>query len=103
DAAGVRLAADLVDELDRFFAAIESSCDFRKGREFRVRAPEFVSDTITGHLAALQARISEVARRADDEFLKAELQELGRRICDARDGTVIFLEQNAREHVDWVE
>ncbi|PYK04014.1 MAG: ATP-dependent helicase [Verrucomicrobia bacterium] len=103
DAAGVRLTADLVDELDRFFAAIESSCDFRKGREFRVRAPEFVSDTITGHLTALQARISEVARRADDEFLKAELQELGRRICDVRDGIAIFLEQSAREHVYWVE
>ena len=103
DAIGVRLAADLVDELDRFFAAIESSCDFRKGREFRVRAPEFVPDTITGHLTGLQARIAEVARRADDEFLKAELQELGRRIRDARDGTVIFLEQNAREHVYWVE
>src|SRR5881227_3335958 len=103
DAIGVRLAADHVDELDRFFAAIESSCDFRKGREFRVRAPEFVPDTITGHLTGLQARIAEVARRADDEFLKAELQELGRRIRDARDGTVIFLEQNAREHVYWVE
>src|SRR5881392_602399 len=103
DAIGVRLAADLVHELDRFFAAIESSCDFRKGREFRVRAPEFVPDTITGHLTGLQARIAEVARRADDEFLKAELQELGRRIRDARDGTVIFLEQSAREHVYWVE
>jgi ATP-dependent DNA helicase DinG len=103
DAIGVRLAADLVDELERFFAAIESSCDFRKGREFRVRAPEFVSDTITGHLTALQVRISEVARRADDEFLKTELQELGRRIRDARDGTSIFLEQSAREHVYWVE
>jgi len=103
EAAGVRLAADLVDELDRFFAAIESSCDFRKGREFRVRAPEFVPDTITGHLTGLQARIAEVARRADDEFLKAELQELGRRIRDARDGIAIFLEQSAREHVYWVE
>src|SRR5881227_3443412 len=103
DATGVRLAAELVDELDRFFAAIESSCDFRKGREFRVRAPEFVPDAITGRLTGLQARIAEVARRADDEFLKAELQELGRRIRDARDGTVIFLEQSAREHVYWVE
>src|SRR5881398_1472422 len=103
DAIGVRLAADLVDELDRFFAAIESSCDFRKGREFRVRAPEFVPDTITGRLTGLQARIAEVARRADDEFLKAELQELGRRIRDARDGTVIFLEQSAHEHVYWIE
>jgi ATP-dependent DNA helicase DinG len=103
DAAGVRLAADLVDEVDRFFAAIESSCDFRKGREFRVRAPELVPDTITGHLTVLQARIAEVARRADDEFLKAELQELGRRIRDARDGIAIFLEQSAREHVYWIE
>jgi ATP-dependent DNA helicase DinG len=103
DAIGVRLAADLVDELDRFFAAIESSCDFRKGREFRVRAPEFVPDTITGHLIGLQARIAEVARRADDEFLKAELQELGRRIRDSREGIAIFLEQSRREHVYWVE
>src|SRR5213595_2844449 len=103
DAAGVRLAADLVDRGDHFFAAIESRSDFRKGREFRVRAPEFVPDTITGHLTGLQARIAEVARRADDEFLKAELQELGRRIRDARDGIAIFLEQSAREHVYWVE
>src|SRR5205814_629541 len=103
DAAGVRLAADLVDRGDHFFAAIESRSDFRKGREFRVRAPEFVADSITGHLSALLARISEVTRRADDEFLKAELQELGRRIRDARDGIAIFLEQSAREHVYWVE
>ena len=103
DATGVRLAAELVDRVEQFFAAIESCSDFRKGREFRVRTPEFVPDTITGHLTALQARISDVARRADDEFLKAELQELGRRIRDARDGTAIFLEQSAREHVYWVE
>jgi ATP-dependent DNA helicase DinG len=103
DAAGVRLAADLVDQVDQFFAAIEARSDFRKGREFRVRVPEFVADTITGRLTALLARISEVTRRADDEFLKAELQELGRRIRDARDGISTFLEQSAREHVYWVE
>src|SRR5881396_1477678 len=50
DTVGVRLAAELVDDVDKFFDAVESSCDFRKGREFRVRAPEFVPDTITGHL-----------------------------------------------------
>ncbi len=103
DAIGVRLAADLVDEVDKFFAAVESCSDFRKGREFRVRAPEFVPDAITGRLTGLQARIAEVARRADDEFLKAELQEHGRRIRDARDGIAIFLEQSAHEHVYWVE
>jgi ATP-dependent DNA helicase DinG len=103
DATGLRLAADIVDEVDKFFAAVESSCDFRKGREFRVRTPELVPDTITRRLTGLQTRIAEVAKLADDEFLKAELQELGRRIRDARDGITIFLEHSAREHVYWVE
>src|SRR5438093_11430744 len=103
EAIGVRLAAELVDDVDKFFGTVESRCDFRKGREFRIRAPEFVPDTITGRLTGLQARVAEVAKRADDEFLKAELQELGRRIRDARDGIAIFLEQSAREHVYWVE
>ncbi len=103
DANGVRLAAELADDVDEFFAAVESKSDFRKGREFRVRESDFVPDTITGRLTALQGRIAEVVRRADDEFLKAELQEFGRRIRDARDGIAIFLEQSAREHVYWVE
>ena len=103
DANGVRLAAELIDEVDRFFAVVEAKSDFRKGREFRVRVPDFVPDTITGRLSALQARLADVIKRADDEFLKAELQELGRRIRDTRDGIAIFLEQSAREHVYWIE
>jgi ATP-dependent DNA helicase DinG len=51
----------------------------------------------------LQARIAEVVKRTDDEFLKAELQEYGRRIRDARDGIAAFLEQSHRENVYWVE
>src|SRR5215471_10302196 len=103
DAVGVQLAAQLVDDVDKFFAVVESKSDFRKGREFRVRDVDFVSDTITGRLTALQARIAEVVKRADDEIVKAELQEFGRRIRDARDGIAIFLEQSAPEHVYWVE
>jgi ATP-dependent DNA helicase DinG len=103
DAAGVQLAAGLIDEVDKFFGAVDSKSNFRKGREFRVRDVDFVPDTITGRLTALQARIAEVVKRADDEILKAELQEFGRRIRDARDGIAIFLEQSAPEHVYWVE
>src|SRR2546421_3983278 len=103
DAAGVRLAAELVEDVDRFFAAVESKSNFRKGREFRVRDVDFVPDTITGRLTVLQARVAEAVKRADDEILKAELQEFGRRIRDARDGIAIFLEQSAPEHVYWVE
>jgi ATP-dependent DNA helicase DinG len=103
DAVGVRLAAELVDDVDKFFSAVESKSNFRKGREFRVRDVELVPDTITARLTALQARVADVVKRADDEILKAELQEFGRRIRDARDGIAIFLEQSAPEHVYWVE
>ena len=103
DAVGVRLAAELIDDIDKFFSAVESKSNFRKGREFRVRDVELVPDTITARLTALQARVADVVKRADDEILKAELQEFGRRIRDARDGISIFLEQSAPEHVYWVE
>jgi ATP-dependent DNA helicase DinG len=103
DAVGVRLAAEIVDEVDEFFSAVESKSNFRKGREFRVRDVELVKDTITARLTALQARVTDVVKRADDEVLKAELQEFGRRIRDARDGISVFLEQSAPEHVYWVE
>lgn len=103
DAEGVRLAADLIDDVEKFFDAVESKSDFRKGREFRVRDIDLVPDTITGRLVALQGRIAEVVKRADDEIMKAELQEFGRRIRDARDGIAIFLEQAAPQHVYWVE
>ena len=68
-----------------------------------MRDVELVPDTITARLTALQARVADVVKRADDEILKAELQEFGRRIRDARDGISIFLEQSAPEHVYWVE
>jgi ATP-dependent DNA helicase DinG len=103
DAAGVTLAAAIVDDIDRFFRAIDERCDFRKGREVRVRESDFVPDTISGRLIALQARVAEVVKRTEDEFLKAELQEMGRRVHDARVGIMIFLEQSAEGHVYWVE
>ncbi len=90
DAAGVTLAASLVEEADRFFNAIDERANFKKGRECRVREADFVDDQITGRLAALQARIIEVVRKTEDEFLKAELTELGRRIADAREGISDF-------------
>ncbi|HMG04925.1 MAG TPA: helicase C-terminal domain-containing protein [Chthoniobacterales bacterium] len=103
DAAGVTLAAAIVDDVDRFFHAIDERCDFRKGREVRVREPDFVPDTISGRLIALQGRVAEVVKRTEDEFLKAELQEMGRRVHEARIGIMTFLEQSAEGHVYWVE
>lgn len=103
DAAGVTLAAGLSDDVDNFFRAIEERTDFRKGREVRIRNSDYVPDTISGRLAGLELRIVEVVRRTEDEFLKAELQELARRISEARQAIVTFLEQSAEGHVYWIE
>jgi ATP-dependent DNA helicase DinG len=103
DPAGVTMAASLVEEADRFFDAIEERAAFKKGREYRVREPDFVEDRITGRLTALQQRVIEVVRKTEDEFLKSELQEMGRRIAEAREGIAIFLQQSARDYVYWVE
>lgn len=103
DAAGVTLAAAVVDEIDSFFRSVDERCDFRKGREFRVREPDIVPDTISGRLVALQVRIAEIIKRTEDEFLRTELQEMGRRLSEARVGIVAFLEQSAAGHVYWVE
>jgi len=103
DGAGVSLASELGEEIDKFFQTIDLRCDFRKGREQRIRKPHVVPDTITTRLLALQARVAEVAKRQGDELLKLELQELGRRLADARAGIEIFLGQAEPEHVYWVE
>src|SRR5437762_9714884 len=63
DAVGVRLAAALLDEIDAFFRAVDERCDFRKGREVRIREVDFAPDTISGRLFALQARGAEVVKR----------------------------------------
>jgi ATP-dependent DNA helicase DinG len=99
DAAGVTLAASLADEVDTFFSLLGERADFRKGREVRIRRADFVPDTLSARLAGLQVRIMEVVKKTEDEFLKAEMQELGRRIRDARTGIVTFLEQSAEGHV----
>jgi ATP-dependent DNA helicase DinG len=103
DAAGVRLAGTAVEEVERFFGQVENACEFKKGREYRVRRPELVEDTITSSLAALQARIAEVVKSTEDEVLKAELQEMGRRVSENRRAIAAFLEQSADGHVYWVE
>ena len=103
DGTGVSLAAELVDEIDRFFQTIDQRCDFRKGREYRIHRPDLVPDTISSRLVALQARVAEVVKRQEDEIIKAELQDLGRRLADARSGIGGFLAQNAADHVYWVE
>jgi len=99
----VRKTATLLEEVDGFFEKLGERGDFKKGREFRVRQPDFVVDSLTAPLAKVQQLLVETLRGIEDEIAKAELQDLGRRIRDARAGIATFLKQEEQDHVYWIE
>jgi ATP-dependent DNA helicase DinG len=99
----VRETATLLEQVDGFFETVGERGDFKKGREYRVRQPDFVDDSLTAPLAKLQQMVVETLRGIEDEIAKAELQDLGRRIRDARSGIATFLKQEAEDHVYWIE
>jgi ATP-dependent DNA helicase DinG len=99
----VRGTAELLDEVDTFFDRVGTRADFKKGREYRVRQVDFVDDSLTAPLAKLQAMVVETLRGIEDPTAKAELQDLGRKLRDARAGLATFLKQDADDHVYWVE
>jgi ATP-dependent DNA helicase DinG len=100
---GVREVSALLDDLDAFFKQVETHIQTAKGREFRVREPDFVPDTLTLKLARVQAMIVTMLKGLEDETLKGELQDLGRRVRDARVALAQFLNQSDEGSVYWVE
>lgn len=100
---GVRDVSTLIEEVERFFGQLDSRTEFKKAREFRVRQPDIVEDTLTAPLAKLQTLIVQTLKAVEDETLKAELQDLGRRVRDTRAGIATFLKQEADDYVYWIE
>ena len=100
---GVREVSNALDKAEQFFSGVGSRADFKRGREFRVRAPDFVPDTLSLDLTRLQAQVVQSIKATEDELTKAELQDIGRRIRDTRANLGTFLKQDAEHHVYWVE
>lgn len=104
DPQGVQATAELLLELDDFFATIENECTFKgQQREFRVREPGLVENTIAGKLLAVEERAMTVAESQHSEAASAELQELGRRVRETRLAVDDYLEQRGEGWVYWVE
>lgn len=103
DASGRRLTMKLLDEIDDFFDEVEASCTWGDyGREFRVREPEFVEDTLGGSMIELARQARATADLADDT-VKLEMTELARRLADCRAALATFLDQSEDGMVYWVE
>ncbi len=100
---GVRAVTDTLEKAEDFFAKVGTSADFKKGREYRVRQPDFVPDILSAELTKLLTQVVHTVKATDDDMTKAELQDLGRRVRDARTNLATFLKQDAEQHVYWVE
>ena len=103
-AEGVRATSDLLADMEDFFGRIDARADFRRGgREFRVREPGLVPDSIGPSLEHLYGLVSEAALKLEDDITRSELGDLGRRLLAAREGITVFIDQVATNHVYWVE
>ncbi len=103
DMEGRRRTMQLLDEIDDFFQAVEVYCRWGEyGREYRVREPEFVEDTLGGGLIEVSRRARAIADLAE-ESTKGELAELARRLADCRTALATFLDQRDDGLVYWVE
>ncbi len=90
--------------VDEFFAAVERSSKFDKSSEFRIRRPGFVEDTLSNHLASLQAEVTEAVAAVDeDDSLRAELREIAGRLTEARENLGLVLDQPEDNMVYWAE
>lgn len=103
DAGGRRSVMKLLDAVDEFFEEVEERAHWGKyGREFRVREPEFVEDTLASGLIEVAARAKTVASLAK-ESVRDEMNELAKRLGAARSALATFLDQSDEGLVYWVE
>jgi ATP-dependent DNA helicase DinG len=102
---GVREVTDLLSAVDDFFYSLEDACKFAPaGREFRVRNPGLVEDSLTDHLVKVLQRIRTLSDNKDlPENIHTELTEMGRRILEMKSGLEEFLTLAGKGRVYWVE
>ncbi|MCF7729097.1 MAG: DEAD/DEAH box helicase [Chthoniobacterales bacterium] len=103
----ITATTELLEESDLFFETLISKCDFKQGREFRIRDPEQLEflknkQKLVEHLNRLEVLIEIIAAPLD-EPLQAELSDIAKQLSQSSEDLLSFLEHHQREHVYWIE
>jgi len=109
-----KLVEEALREADKFFEAIEQSCDkIAAGREpghtagkwseIRVRQCDVAPDSLTLPIQRVREEVSALIKTVNDKDTAEELSECNRRLEELRLAIGVFLSQGAPEHVYWVE
>ncbi len=89
---------------DLFFDQVGDAANFGQyAKEFRVRQPELVNNTIAAPLRELWQEIDALAADVESENSRAELQDASRRLREVHGAVAEFLDQSSEESVYWVE
>jgi len=122
----VQLVAEILSESDKFFENVESACEEiqaeskrlaeesgargrspqqskREWKELRIRRAELVKDNVTLPIQRLREAVSELIKTSDDKEIGQELLECNRRLGELKIEVAEFLNQEADDHVYWVE
>jgi len=106
----IRIVADLLPEVDRFFEDLAGVCAFKQGREFRIRGEQAArlveaveKSPLPGGLARLADSVGSASAKTEDEGLQGELNDVASRLRSARAGLADFLSQSEPGHVYWME
>ena len=98
------VVSEVLPAADAFFNQIANRCEFKKGREFRVRESGIADGgDICKSLTRLGELLAIEADKCEDETHKSELQETARKLREARAGITDFLSLEEPDHVYWVE
>ena len=122
----VKLVADILSEADKFFESVEAACEEiqaetkkiadeggsrgrsphqskREWKELRIRRAELVKDNVTLPIQRLREAVSELVKTSEDKDIGQELIECNRRLGELKIEVAEFLNQEADDHVYWVE
>ncbi len=104
-AGSIKAAERVLDEAADFYQAIEQNVEFGKfSKEFRIRKPDFVENTLGEPLRRLWQEIEEAADNLEkDSSTRSELMDGARRIREIHAGIRIFLDQDDDDSVYWVQ
>ncbi|MFD0892183.1 ATP-dependent DNA helicase [Luteolibacter ambystomatis] len=103
-ASAITAVDEAMQAADRFFHQLGDSARFGDfSKEFRVRQPELVPNSLAEPLRNLWQEIDALAADVENEATRSELQDASRRLREAHGAVSVFLDQSNEDSVYWVE
>lgn len=100
----LRAVEEALAAADRFFGNVGKASNFGNfSKEFRVREPEVVPNTLAEPLRRLWQEVDAIAADVESETTRSELQDVSRRLRETHGALGVFLEQRDHESVYWIE